>query len=247
MQKKISNSNKKKSSKPFSLVPEAHQQEIHKLLQEAQRLISKLPPSDHPSSYVAEIACSLALRSGDPVIALPTSLGARLVKDGAKSALAAYKKGRFDFPLPERPADSEVPILATMTGIAVAELATKDKGLALVCCPPLDKAGDWRSTFRFVGQCKIPILYVVPSSGGTKRGMDLRTLHAEYGIPVIQVDGADAIASYRVTTEAIHNARVGHGATVLESITITGRNPGRESVDPVEILESYMRRHGTLI
>lgn len=247
MQKKTSSSNQKKSLKPFSLVPEARQQELHKLLQEAQQLISKLPPSNQLSSYVAEIACSLALCAEDPVIALPTSLGARLVKEGAKSAVAAFKKGRFDFPLPQKAEDSEVPILATMTGVAVSELATKGKGFALVCCPPLDQAGDWQSTFRFVGQCKIPILYLIPSSGSNRRGLDLRTLYAEYGIPAIRVDGADAIASYRVTTEAAHNARVGRGATVLESITITGRNPGRDSVNPVEILESYMRRHGTLV
>lgn len=78
---------------------------------------------------------------------------------------------------------------------------------------------------------------------GPKRP-DLRTIYAEYGVPVITVDANDAIAVYRVMTEAAHNSRVGRGTTLIEAAFIPGKTHGVASPAPLACLEGYMRRHG---
>jgi TPP-dependent pyruvate/acetoin dehydrogenase alpha subunit len=74
-----------------------------------------------------------------------------------------------------------------------------------------------------------------------KQELDLRALYAEFGIPVFSVDANDAIAAYRVATEALHNARHLRGPCVVEALTIHGK---ASSAGPLDLLREYMERHG---
>lgn len=58
-------------------------------------------------------------------------------------------------------------------------------------------------------------------------------------VPVIAVDGHDAVAVYRVATEAIAHARKGHGPTWIQCLI-----PG--SGDPIGNMENYLIRKGLL-
>jgi TPP-dependent pyruvate/acetoin dehydrogenase alpha subunit len=69
----------------------------------------------------------------------------------------------------------------------------------------------------------------------------LRTLYAEFGIPVFSVEANDAIAAYRVATEALHNARHGRGPCVIEALTLDGNGVSKE--DTLRLLRTYMERH----
>ena len=70
--------------------------------------------------------------------------------------------------------------------------------------------------------------------------------------PRIPVDGADAVAIFRVTQEAIRRAREGHGPAVIECLTSRGSAPahatdGRSATeylarDPLTFMEQYLRR-----
>jgi TPP-dependent pyruvate/acetoin dehydrogenase alpha subunit len=68
--------------------------------------------------------------------------------------------------------------------------------------------------------------------------------------PRITVDGADAVAVFRVMQEAIRRAREGHGPALIEcmvsqrNITETGGGSAalHTAQDPLEFMEKYLKR-----
>lgn len=58
-------------------------------------------------------------------------------------------------------------------------------------------------------------------------------------IPLLPVDGNDAVAVYRVATESITHARRGNGPTLIECIFAPS-----EAHDPISKMESYLTRKG---
>jgi TPP-dependent pyruvate/acetoin dehydrogenase alpha subunit len=194
--------------------------------------------SSASGAEVAEIAVCLALDAHDPVILASSAGGARMVRKGSAvvgSKLATTQRG----------------MLAAATVAAVGALLGDTKATAVICAGRLDGAQreDYTRAFGFAARHKLPILYVVSNSltqgGGAgkkeRRELDLRTLYAEVGIPVFSLDANDAIAAYRVATEALHNARHLRGPCVVEALTIHGKC---SSASPLELLREYMERHG---
>ena len=63
-------------------------------------------------------------------------------------------------------------------------------------------------------------------------------------LPILSVDGQDAVAVYRVMQESVLRARAGGGPAVLWAV-LPSRNKGRatrsEALSPVDRLEHYMR------
>lgn len=212
----------------FSLVSAAAQQEMY-------QAIRRLKPVEAASgAEIAEIAVCVALAASDPVIAAYAARGARTVRKGKKTV------GRI--------LDNNGTRLVTATISAVAALLADAKATALVCGGKLEAEPraqeDFRSAFRFAAQHKLPILYLVANTltPGRKQELDLRTLYAEFGIPVFSVDANDAVAAYRVATEALHNARHQRGPCVIEALTVLGKN--RNAGSAQELLRSYMEQHG---
>src|SRR5216684_6209830 len=85
---------------------------------------------------------------------------------------------------------------------------------------------------------------------------------AGYGMPAARVDGADVLAVYEATREAVARARAGDGPTFIEAVTYraaphaTADDP-RMYIDPERVeearghecvgrFEGYLRRHGLL-
>jgi TPP-dependent pyruvate/acetoin dehydrogenase alpha subunit len=221
----------------FSLVPALAQQQMYKALEALKA--AKL--SSASGAEIAEIAICLALGENDPVILASAAHGARLVRKGSKVV-----GGKF--------VEAQDGVLAAATLAAVGAMLSDAKATALVCAGRLDGqaqgAEDYRKAFSFASRHKLPILYVVANSLTpgrlTKKGkqeLDLRKLYAEVGIPVFSVDAKDAIAAYRVATEALHNARHLRGPCVVEALTIQGKCSSE--ADPLDLLREYMERHGS--
>jgi TPP-dependent pyruvate/acetoin dehydrogenase alpha subunit len=59
----------------------------------------------------------------------------------------------------------------------------------------------------------------------------------ERPFPVIVVDGADVIAIFRVTQEAVRRARHGQGPSLVECVM-----PDQGPYDPLHLMEQYLRR-----
>jgi TPP-dependent pyruvate/acetoin dehydrogenase alpha subunit len=116
----------------------------------------------------------------------------------------------------------------------------------------------FRHILRVCAECHLPILYYIEtrlhlpagkraSRDDPSHNQDPRSVYAELGVPVITTDVHDPIALYRVTTEAIHHARFGQGATVIESTQVVAAGkrarlatPG----DPLDFMKRYMQARG---
>jgi hypothetical protein len=211
----------------FSLVPAGAQRAMFAALQRLSTL-----NGSRTGAEVAEIAACLALRDSDPVVSASTAQGARLVRGNVldvEPVRAAASSGRFEL----------------ATGLAVAAVSPDREHVALACCGFLESGEDLRRALRVAGDHKLPILYLVANR--FERGKphhDFRNLHAEFGVPVLTVDGNDAIAIFRVITEAAHNARFRRGATLIDAMLFSSAKMGVQ--DPLRSLEAYMRRHNTL-
>jgi TPP-dependent pyruvate/acetoin dehydrogenase alpha subunit len=179
---------------------------------------------------VAEIAICLALGEHDPVILACAARGARAVRKGSTIVGSKSAKGGT---------------LTAATLAAIAALMDDAKATALVCAGQFNVQAreDYGRAFGFAARHKLPMLYLgansLPKRG--KQELDLRALYAEFGIPVFSVDANDAIAAYRVATEALHNARHLRGPCVVEALTIHGK---ASSAGPLDLLREYMERHG---
>lgn len=212
------------NSKLFSLVPAVAQQQMY-------RTIAALNPALFTAASgaeIAEVAVAMAIGEQAPLILCHTARGARAVR---KTSIAANVKG----------GDGR---LATATVSAVAALLNDEKATALVCAGRLQAEDDYRKVFGFAARHKLPILYVVANSHtpGRRDALDLRTLYAECGTPVFSIEANDAIAAYRVATEALHNARHGRGPCVIEALTIGNLRISKAS--SLQLLKGYMERHG---
>jgi TPP-dependent pyruvate/acetoin dehydrogenase alpha subunit len=117
---------------------------------------------------------------------------------------------------------------------------------------PLEAA--LRHCLRACAECRLPVLFYFETrlqlSTGKRAGRnreDLRSVCAEFGLPVITTDLHDPVALYRVTTEAIHHARFGQGATVIESTRViaTGKQACLATPEnPLDFMKSYMQARG---
>ncbi len=107
---------------------------------------------------------------------------------------------------------------------------------------------------RACAECRLPILFYIetrlhlPASKQAGRNRENpRSVYAEFGVPVITTDAHDPVALYRITTEAIHHARFGQGATVIESTqVIATRKRARLATpsDPLDFMKRYMQARG---
>jgi hypothetical protein len=114
----------------------------------------------------------------------------------------------------------------------------------------------FRRVLRACAECHLPILFYVETHIDLAEGKrarrngkkeDSRPGYAESGVPVITTDIHDPVALYRVTTEAIHHARFGQGATVIESTRVmaAGKMAGLASPgDPLDFMKNYMQARG---
>jgi hypothetical protein len=216
------------NTKPFSLVPAAAQRQMYKAL----AALKPAATGTDSGAEVAEIAVCLAIDIADPVILACTARGARKVRKVPGSRIVSTKSGR----------------LSAATVSAIAALLGDSKATAVVCAGKLETEPkgqqDYRNAFNFAARHKLPILFLVAGTltPGRRQEPDLRTLYAEFGIPVFSVDANDAIAAYRVTTEALHNARHSRGPCVIEALTVNSKSS--RAVKPLELLQGYMERHG---
>ena len=106
----------------------------------------------------------------------------------------------------------------------------------------------WNRALRLAGAEQLPMLFVsysTVSTGLEKLGVQGRVEASAawpHGFPSIPVDGRDAVAVYRVATEAITHARKGNGPTLIECRS--DRSDGHSETDPILKMEKYLGRKG---
>jgi TPP-dependent pyruvate/acetoin dehydrogenase alpha subunit len=155
------------------------------------------------------------LRSGDTIAPTPRGLLADYLLNA--SLLVANKA-----------TDAIAAQLAVATGDALRHKLEKQTNVTVVFTRG-DEPDDACEAFTIADRHSLPILYVLEG------GQPLTEVCG--GIPVICVDGCDAVAVYRVAHESIVRAREGGGPTIMEcaSWPVSG-----ESQDPLARLEHYL-------
>ena len=87
--------------------------------------------------------------------------------------------------------------------------------------------GDFHEGLNFAGVFQLPVIFIcqnnhwaisMPLSKQT-RSKTIAQKALAYGIHGIQVDGNDILAVYAASEEAVHRARSGEGATLIECVT----------------------------
>lgn len=120
----------------------------------------------------------------------------------------------------------------------------KNKKVAVAYCgvvTDLDAAAQtqWRATLRHAASRRLPLLFLCP----TLAAEDFYAQAEAFGLPSITVDGNDAVAIYRVVTEAVVHARRGNGPTLIECVW-TPAAGGRAAADSLRIMENYLTQKG---
>lgn len=108
--------------------------------------------------------------------------------------------------------------------------------------------GDFHEALNLAAVWRLPVVFVIQNNGwaiSVPRSAQTasRTLAQKalaYGMPGVQVDGNDALATYQVTRDALVRARAGEGPTLIEAVTYrllmhtTADDPGKYR-DPAEV------------
>lgn len=109
-----------------------------------------------------------------------------------------------------------------------------------------------QEALRTASAHKLPVLFVctieesaAPSQSSSRK--KLTALHTQAqicGVPGIPVDGADAVAIYRVSFEALQRARNGGGPTLIEAKLLRDKTAAHAFADPIATMERYMEQRG---
>jgi hypothetical protein len=229
---------------PFSLVPFAVQRRLYELVLRSMLVREHLSLQDRIHTDFAEIGAISALSDSDLVFPATHSIGARVVRATDLAAIETELAQQPHALLAKVSSDNSA--AETLLNSIVSGLLQDSKRMAVVPTTEIAEP-TWQNVLRLAGRHRLPILFIVPGRIASKRSKeaDLRTIYAEFGVPVMTVDANDPIAAYRVATEAAHNGRSGRGATVLEAATVELANSNVNSQHPLEHLEEYMRRRGS--
>ncbi len=231
----------------FSLVPAAVQRRLYDLALRSILVREILGHAGEVHSDFAEIGAISAFQASDPVFPAHLSIGARVARStdlGAAIDSIENSRNSHEF---EQVFSGQLNPIESLLATALPRLIREPERILVVSTGELSSRSQWDSVFRFVGRHRIPVLFIVAAHYHSRResSPDLRTVYAEFGIPVITIDGNDAVAAYRVATEARYNVRAGRGATILEASMILTANRQVNSQAPLDHLEEYMQRHGT--
>ena len=202
---------------------------------------------------IAEITAATCARKHDQLVGAGEA--ARLAC--GESLVECVRHPRHDEP--NRSAELALQRSAVATDLRVEQIATikavtsklrAEDSLVFALMGNHFENESFRRALQICGPSRLPVLFFVEtkidlsaSKKANHKSEALRSIYAEFGVPVMTTDIHDPIGLYRVTTEAIHNARFGRGATVIETaqVNASGRKMRLGSLEsPLEFVRSYM-------
>jgi TPP-dependent pyruvate/acetoin dehydrogenase alpha subunit len=101
----------------------------------------------------------------------------------------------------------------------------------------------WQKTLALAADEKLPVLFVAlngPKPSSEAGELRIPQIENEPSLPLINVDGNDVVAVYRVATEAITHARKGHGPALIDCRLST-------PADPLENMRNYLIGKGIIL
>jgi pyruvate dehydrogenase E1 component alpha subunit len=191
-------------------------------------------------------ATTIHLRPGDLVC------GA--AGDGTPHKLAPVGKNPKLAGVLDAPSGDRLAICAAAARGLQASAAPGETGLVLAFAQTGVAEPSWEAALTWAQQAELPLLLAVADFSGGKasraggKAMDwaaISRLSRRTKLPVISVDGEDAVAIYRVMQECVLRARLGLGPAVVWAVMSPGTLAG--AALPVARLRRYMRVRGIAV
>ena len=229
-----------------------------RMIEERFRILAKRNPGT-PSSITAAVhdaaiaGMAIDLLRGDTLAPSPGALIPCFVKGMPLAAIFSSLSGRKT---PIRPAYASHGLIrpsfsaATQLKRALRKASTykakKNKKIVVVFCGDYTaSSSDLDAAMERAGRKRLPVLFVCQTGYEVE---DVSAKAHKYGFPGVIVDGDDAVAVYRVATEAIAHARRGSGPTLIECKPwpLSGRKSARPYItgNPIPNMETYLARKG---
>jgi len=194
-------------------------------------------------------ATSIHLLPGDLLSARTDDLTAAQLAPSGKLR-AEEKKPRTTGALP--PVHSIPSRLALCAAAARGLQSAGTDGLVLAFSKANALEPDWLPTLEWAQQAQLPLLLACtdPTSSLGKHSikkaaptLDFATLNrlsTRIKLPIVTVDGEDAVAVYRVMQESVIRARMGGGPAVIWAMMSGGSTKLPRSAQPIARLEQYL-------
>jgi Dehydrogenase E1 component len=222
------------------LLPNAKLRELFALMQRA-RALSKAPASA-PRFEAILCATLMHIEPGDYISPPPNAPVAVLL--AAERTRASRKKFEPAQPLPAAQR------LAVATGIAQGlKLATPGR-FAVVYTDAGSPEPGWQQALTYATTARLPLILVIAGVETPRAAKPksltwpaLSKLAKKLHLPILTVDGTDAVAVYRVMQESAHRARLGDGVAVIWCALPTKNSA---TTDPIRNMETYLAARNLL-
>lgn len=226
------------------LLPHRKLRELHALMLRCRALERKQKSADSGRE---------ALLAATAIHLLPGDLLSPCDGDGVAATLApeAKKHRSAGSLLASGSVDARLQVCAAAArGLQVAGA----DGLVLAFAKAGDSKPGWKAALEWAQQSQLPlVLAVADATGGMTARSGKRaepaldfaafsTFARRIKLPVLTVDGEDAVAVYRVMQESALRARLGGGPAVLWAVMTAAREAStrKRSNQPIARLEEYM-------
>jgi hypothetical protein len=234
------------------LLPNRRLKELLELMNRCHALDRRTPKQLNREALLA--ATAIHLEDGDILAADPADKAAPFFAPNQKpNSLVTWKavvKPEDNVTLPK------VSRLALTAAMAQGLRASGGGGVVLNLTTTSASEPGWADSLSYAQHARLPLLLAVadPTAGRAGRSPNALSLPAvtkaakKLKLPVLPVDGEDAVAVYRVMQECLLRARLGEGPAVIWGILTPlakGARLGR-SAQPIARMESYLAVRGLL-
>lgn len=212
---------------------------MYALMQRCRALSQGARPVE-PRLEAMIAASMLHLEAGD--ICLP--FGISKASTQLASERLAEHKSALETPLPS------VETIAYATGASLSLKLYAQQRFALACCvgggATARTEQGWKQSVLYAQQASLPLVllcadFAAPRSKSAEAltWSNLSALARKHRLPLLTVDGTDAVAVHRVMQESSIRARQGDGLAIIWSV-LPSANDRSSASDPLRKMRSYL-------
>lgn len=223
------------------LLPHAKLRELHTLMLRTRELERK---------QRAMLGAREALLAATGIHLLPGDLLCAVESDTTAETLAPMDKAGKTLGHVSPPVDSR---LQAVAALARGLQAAGTDGIVLAYTSVGSEEPGWQAALAWANESQLPVVLVCQDATGgsvprksTKQKEPLTwatmtRFAKQISLPILAVDGDDAVAVYRVMQESVIRARYGGGPAVIWAVTTPPSTTLTRSQQPLARLESYLK------
>jgi pyruvate dehydrogenase E1 component alpha subunit len=223
----------------------------HRKLKELYLLMLRCRQLDRKQSAKAKSGAREALLAATAIHLLPGDLLCGTANDAAAEELAPVGKTGKVPGYVDAQIESRLPICAAL---ARGLQAAGTDGVVLTYTAADTKEPGWMNSLSWAQEAELPLILVcADATGGAKpKGtgkkaeerltwVAVEAFARKVRVPILAVDGDDAVAVYRCMQESVIRARNGCGPAILWAVTSSPKTVVPRSRQPLARLESYLK------